>query len=37
MAIYGLEPLSYDVDLKNAILVESKIINIREVKKDEKV
>ena len=37
MAIYGLEPLSYDVGLKNAILVESKIINIREVKKDEKV
>ena len=37
MAIYGLEPLSYDVGLQNAILVESKIINIREVKKDEKV
>ena len=37
MAIYGLEPLSYDVGLENAILVESKIINIREVKKDEKV
>ena len=37
MAIYGLEPLSYDVVLENAILVESKIINIREVKKDEKV
>lgn len=37
MAIYGLEPLSYDVSLENAILVESKIINIREVKKDEKV
>lgn len=37
MAIYGLEPLFYDVGLENAILVESKIINIREVKKDEKV
>lgn len=37
MAIYGLEPLSYDVGLENAILVESKIINIREVKKDEKI
>ena len=37
MAIYGLEPLSYDVGLENAILVESKIINIREVKKGEKV
>ena len=37
MAIYGLEPLSYDVGLESAILVESKIINIREVKKDEKV
>lgn len=37
MAIYGLEPLSYDVGLENAILVESKIINICEVKKDEKV
>ena len=37
MAIYGLEPLYYDVSLENAILVESKIINIREVKKDEKV
>lgn len=37
MAIYGLEPLSYDVGLENAILVESKIINIRDVKKGEKV
>ena len=37
MAIYGLEPLSYDVSLESAILVKSKIINIREVKKGEKV
>lgn len=37
MAIYGLEPLSYDVGLESAILVESKIINIRDVKKGEKV
>lgn len=37
MAIYGLEPLSYDIGLENAILVESKIINIRDVKKGEKV
>lgn len=37
MAIYGLEPLSYDVGLENAILVESKIINIRDVKKGKKV
>ncbi|AMD95460.1 alanine racemase [Leptotrichia sp. oral taxon 847] len=37
MAIYGLEPLSYDVGLESAVLVKSKIINIREVKKGEKV
>ena len=37
MATYGLEPLSYDVGLENAILVESKIINIRDVKKGKKV
>ena len=37
MAIYGLEPLSYDIGLESAILVESKIINIRDVKKGEKV
>jgi alanine racemase len=35
MAIYGLEPLSRDSGLENTITLESKLINIREVKKGE--
>ena len=37
MALYGMEPLSTDVGLLNVITVKSKIINIRNVKKDDKV
>ena len=37
MAFYGMEPLSTDVGLLDVITVKSKIINIRNVKKDDKV
>ena len=37
MAFYGMEPLSTDVGLWDVITVKSKIINIRNVKKDDKV
>ena len=37
MALYGMEPLSTDVGLWDVITVKSKIINIRNVKKDDKV
>ena len=37
MALYGMEPLSTDVGLLDVITVKSKIINIRNVKKDDKV
>ena len=37
MALYGMEPLSTDVGLLDVIIVKSKIINIRNVKKDDKV
>ena len=35
MAIYGLEPLSTDIGLEKCISIESRIINIRNVKKGE--
>ena len=37
MALYGMEPLSTDVGLWDVITVKSKIINIRNVKKDDNV
>ena len=37
MALYGMEPLSTDVGLLDVMTVKSKIINIRNVKKDDKV
>ena len=37
MALYGMEPLSYDVGLLDVITVKSKIINIRNVKKNNKI
>ena len=37
MALYGMEPLSTDVGLWDVITVKSKIINIRNVKKNDKV
>ena len=37
MALYGMEPLSTDVGLLDVITVKSKIINIRNVKKNDKV
>ena len=37
MALYGMEPLSTDVGLLDVIIVKSKIINIRNVKKNDKV
>ena len=37
MALYGMEPLSTDVGLLDVITVKSKIINIRNVKKSDKV
>ena len=37
MALYGMEPLSTDVGLLDVIRVKSKIINIRNVKKNDKV
>ena len=37
MALYGMEPLSYDVGLLNVITVKSQIINIRNVKKNDKI
>lgn len=37
MALYGMEPLSTDVGLLDVITVKSKIINIRNVKKNNKV
>lgn len=37
MALYGMEPLSIDVGLLDVITVKSKIINIRNVKKNDKV
>ena len=37
MALYGMEPLSYDVGLLDVITVKSQIINIRNVKKKDKI
>ena len=37
MALYGMEPLSYDVGLLEVITVKSQIINIRNVKKNDKI
>ena len=37
MALYGMEPLSYDVGLFDVITVKSQIINIRNVKKNDKI
>ena len=37
MALYGMEPLSTDVGLLDVITVKSKVINIRNVKKNDKV
>ena len=37
MALYGMEPLSYDVRLLDVITVKSQIINIRNVKKNDKI
>jgi len=37
MALYGMEPLSYDVGLLDVITVKSQIINIRNVKKNHKI
>ena len=37
MALYGMEPLSYDVGLLDVITVKSQIINIRKVKKNDKI
>lgn len=37
MALYGMEPLSTDMSLLDVITVKSKIINIRNVKKNDKV
>ena len=37
MALYGMEPLSYDVGLLDVITVKSEIINIRNVKKNDKI
>lgn len=37
MALYGMEPLSTDVGLLDVITVKSKIINIKNVKKNDKV
>ncbi len=37
MTLYGMEPLSYDVGLFNVVTVKSQIINIRNVKKNDKI
>jgi len=37
IARYGMEPLSYDVGLLDVITVKSQIINIRNVKKNDKI
>lgn len=37
MALYGMEPLSTDMSLLDVITVKSKVINIRNVKKNDKV
>ena len=37
MALYGMEPLSYDAGLFDVITVKSQIINIRNVKKNDKI
>ena len=37
MALYGMEPLSYDVRLLDVITVKSQIIKIRKVKKNDKI
>ena len=37
MVLYGMEPLSYDVGLLDVITVKSQIINIRSVKKNDKI
>ena len=37
MALYGMEPLSYDMGLLDVITVKSQIINIRNVKKNDKI
>ena len=37
MALYGMEPLSTDMSLLDIITVKSKVINIRNVKKNDKV
>ena len=37
MALYGMEPLSYDVGLLDVITVKSQIINIKNIKKNDKI
>ena len=37
MALYGMEPLSYDMGLLDVITVKSQIVNIRNVKKNDKI
>lgn len=37
MTLYGMEPLSYDVGLFDVVTVKSQIINIRNVKKNDKI
>ena len=37
MALYGMEPLFYDVGLLDVITVKSQIINVRNVKKNDKI
>ena len=37
IALYGMEPLSYDVGLLDVITVKSQIINVRNVKKNDKI
>ena len=37
MALYGMEPLSYDMGLLDVITVKSQIINVRNVKKNDKI
>ena len=37
MVLYGMEPLSYDMGLLDVITVKSQIINIRNVKKNDKI
>ena len=37
MVLYGMEPLSYDMGLLDVITVKSQIINVRNVKKNDKI